>query len=100
MSSPVDDCIAWSVLSYWQEKTNTIPRSDKVRKAYLARIRKRLDDGFSAAELCRCVDVARWDEFYVKQGYYKHPEIIWRNAERVSSLLARAAHAAARPIPL
>lgn len=100
MSSPLDDCIAWSVLSYWQEQTNTVPRSDKVRQAYLTRIKRRLEDGFSAADLCRCVDVACWDEFYIQHGYHKQPDVIWRNPERVAKLLAKAAHEASRPLPL
>lgn len=66
----------------------------------LKRIAARFADGFAEADLKRCVDVACADEFYVQRGYYKQPDVIFRNAERVASLLARLDHARSRPIPL
>lgn len=89
-----------SVLEHWQERAHTVVRSDKVRGDVLKRIEARMRDGFSADDLRRVVDVACADEFYVQRGYYKQPDVIFRNAERVQSLLARREAAAARPLPL
>ena len=100
MSAPVDDIFAVEVLDYWQDMTNTRIRSKKMREAILARIGRRLAEGYSPEELRRCVDFARFDDFYLRQGYAKQPDVIWRNSERVQSILSRCAHAAARPLPL
>jgi hypothetical protein len=95
-----EDIFAAEVLDYWTEKTGTRLRSPKVREAILARIGKRLGEGFAPDDLKRCVDFANYDEFYARQGYAKQPDVIWRNAERVNTILSRCAHAASRPLPL
>jgi hypothetical protein len=83
------DLVAYDVYLYWVEKTKTTLRSVKVKNAALNRIRLRLDDGFGPDELKRCVDFAMVDEFYQQHGYHKQPDVIFRNSERVQSLLAR-----------
>ncbi len=88
------------VLDYWKLRSQTEPKSKKTLDSYRKRIRSRLTEGFSIDDLKRCVDVACWDDFYVKQGYYKQPEVIWRNSERVQTLLVKAQHVAERPLPL
>ena len=88
------------VLAYWTERAHVRLRSRKVEQAVERRIAARLKDGFSTDDLRRAVDVACADEFYVQKGYYKQPDVIFRNAERVQSLLARREAAAARPLPL
>lgn len=97
---PLGVLTARDVLSYWSEKAHTKPRSPKVEASILKRIDARVRDGFTVADLKRAVDVACTDEFYVAKGYYKQPDVIFRNAERVQSLLARVEHARAKPIPL
>lgn len=97
---PLDISTARDVLGYWSEKAHTKPRSAKVEAAIIKRIDARVKDGFSPADLKRAVDVACADEFYVAKGYYKQPDVIFRNAERVQSLLARVEHARAKPVPL
>lgn len=92
--------IGENVYAYWQEQTGTTIRSEKVEQSILKRIAARLTEGFSEEDLKRCVDVARYDPFYVERGYAKQPDVIWRNAERVQSLLAKIDHARARPLPL
>lgn len=94
------DLIACEVLDYWQQQAGVQIRSDKVKQATLRRITARLDEGFGPAELKRCVDYALYDEFYRTRGYYRQPDVIWRNGERVQSILARFSHEAARPLPL
>lgn len=94
------DLLASDVFDYWSERTHTQVRSPKVKGDIVRRIERRLDEGYSPADLKRCVDYAMHDEFYARQGYYKQPDVIWRNAERVQSILSRCAHAAARPLPL
>jgi hypothetical protein len=94
------DLVADEVMAYWSEQTGVKVRSPKVRDAILARIAKRLDEGFGPADLKRCVDFAKYDEFYAENGYAKQPDVIWRSAERVQSILARCAHIASRPLPL
>ena len=94
------DLLALEVLLYWEERTDSTYRSKKVREATLARISARLKEGYGPADLKRCVDFALADEFYTAHGYAKDPSVIWRNADRVQSILSRCAHAAARPIPL
>lgn len=91
---------ARDVFAHWTERAHTKPKSSKVEASVLKRIDARLRDGFTPDDLKRCVDVACADEFYVQRGYYKQPDVIFRNAERVQSLLARREHAAARPLPL
>jgi hypothetical protein len=59
-----------------------------------------LSEGFDPDELKKCVDFALYDEFYARQGFAKQPDVIWRNAERVQSIVARYSHAASRPLPL
>lgn len=94
------DLVATEVLDYWQERTRTTIRSGKVRDSILSRISRRLDEGFGPEDLKRCVEFALVDEFYAERGYYKHPDVIWRNGERVQSIISRYQHAAARPLPL
>lgn len=94
------DLIATEVLAYWTERAGVHIRSPKVRAATLKRITARLDEGFGPADLKKCVDYALYDEFYREKGYHRQPDVIWRNGERVQSILARFSHAAARPLPL
>ena len=96
----MDDLFAVEVFDYWQARTETKLRSPKVREAILTRIGRRLAEGYSPDELKKCVDFARWDEFYARQGFAKQPDVIWRSGERVQSILARYSHAASRPLPL
>jgi hypothetical protein len=93
------DLIADEVLSYWMERTRSSPRA-KAKDAALKRITARLGEGYGPADLKRCVDFAMYDEWYVAHGYYKQPDVIWRNGERVASILARCAFAASKPLPL
>lgn len=88
------------VLTYWKETTGCKVRSSAVEAQYLKRIAARLRDGLTVEELKRCVDVAKRDPFYVEQGYFRQPDVIWRNAERVQSLLSKVDHARSRPLPL
>jgi uncharacterized phage protein (TIGR02220 family) len=92
--------LAEDVLSYWQEKTDTKVRADHIRTAVLRRIRSRLKDGYSPDDLKRCVDFAMHDEFYAAHGYHKQPDVIWRNGERVASILERVRAVSSRPLPL
>jgi hypothetical protein len=94
------DLVAQDVYDYWATQTSTHLRSEKVKNAALARIRQRLDDGCGPDDLKRCVDYALYDEFYVEHGYAKHPDVIWRSAERVHSIVERVRTIARRPIPL
>ena len=94
------DLVAQEVADDWRERTQTQPRSSKVNAAVLERIRRRLDDGFGPDDLKRVVDFALYDEFYVQHGYAKQPDVIWRNAERVQSILARVQTISRRPLPL
>lgn len=96
----MDDLLAVEVLDYWSDRTHVKIRSPKVRAATLARIKARLDEGYGPADLKRCVDYAMADEFYAAHGYYRQPDVIWRNGERVQSILSRCEHAASRPLPL
>ena len=94
------DLVAQEVLDYWAERTATQFRSAKVKLAALKRIRQRLDDGLGPDDLKKCVDFALYDEFYIDHGYAKQPDVIWRNAERVQSILARVQTISRRPLPL
>lgn len=94
------DLVAQEVLDYWSERTQTSFRSAKVKLAALKRIRQRLDDGLGPDDLKKCVDFALYDEFYIDHGYAKQPDVIWRNAERVNSILARVQTISRRPLPL
>ena len=94
------DLVAQEVLDYWAERTSTQFRSAKVKLAALKRIRQRLDDGLGPDDLKKCVDFALYDEFYIDHGYAKQPDVIWRNAERVQSILARVQTISRRPLPL
>lgn len=94
------DLVAYDVYLYWVEKTKTTVRSDKVKQTTLDRIRRRLDDGFGPDELKRCVDFALADEFYREHGYHKQPDVMFRNAERVQSILSRVQTISRRPLPL
>ena len=94
------DLVAQDVLDYWTDRTQTSFRSAKVKLAALSRIRRRLDDGFGPDDLKKCVDYALYDEFYVEHGYAKQPEVIFRNAERVQSILTRVQTISRRPLPL
>lgn len=96
----MDDLFATEVLDYWMTRTGTRLRSPKVKEATLSRISRRLSEGFEPDDLKKCVDFALWDEFYQSQGFHKQPDVIWRNAERVQSIVARYSHAASRPLPL
>lgn len=96
----MDDLFAVEVFDYWTERTGTSVRSPKVRQTILARISARLKEGYRPEDLKRCVDYARYDPFYAEKGYAKQPDVIWRNGERVQSILSRCAVAAARPLPL
>ena len=80
---------ALAVLAYWQERTSTKLRSPKAKEQILARIKSRLRDGCSVADLKACVDFALLDAFYVEKGYAKKPDVIWRSAERVGDLANR-----------
>ena len=95
-----DDLFAVEVLDYWSQRTATHIKSPKVRKATLSRISARLAEGFGPDDLKKVVEWAMCDEFYAAKGYYKQPDVIWRNGERVQSILSRYAHAASRPLPL
>lgn len=86
---PVPETDAESVLGHWVGLGGKV-RSVKVRAKYLARINARLRDGFSAADLKLCANFAWADAFYVDKGYNKQPEVIWRDAERVASLVGKA----------
>lgn len=94
------DLVAQEVLEYWSDRTQTKLRSPKVTASVLERIRRRLDDGFGPDDLKKCVDYSLYDEFYVRQGFAKQPDVIWRNAERVQSILARVQTISRRPLPL
>lgn len=81
---------ACTVMAYWLERTGTKLRSPKAHDQILARIKARLRDGCSVADLKACVDFALSDtEWYVPKGYAKKPDVIWRSAERVQDLVTR-----------
>jgi hypothetical protein len=82
-SAPADADV---VLAYWSERTCTNLRSGKVRDKTLSRIRARLKDGFSVADMKACVDYALESEFYRGKGYHKDPAVLWKDAERVQKL--------------
>ena len=65
----------------------------------LARIRKRLREGFSVADLLACVEHALTDEWYSAKGYAKQPDVIWRDAGRVNGILERVSGPKARAQP-
>ena len=88
------------VLEHWKEKAGTRPRSQAVMDAYLKRIRARLKDGYSVEELKRAVEVACWLPFYQEHGFDKQPAVIFRNAERIDTLLLKWERERERPIPL
>lgn len=94
------DLVAYDVYLYWVEKTKTALRSEKVKQATINRIRLRLDDGFGPEDLKRCVDFAMVDEFYQEHGYHKQPDVLFRNAERVQSIMSRVKAISERPLPL
>lgn len=94
------DLVAMDVLDYWTQKTQTSFRSAKVKLAALKRIRQRLDDGLGPDDLKACVDYALYDDFYVQHGYAKQPDVIWRSAERVQSIVERVQTIRRRPLPL
>lgn len=100
MSATQSDLVVEEVLQYWATQTGTKPRSAKVIESIRKRISSRLSDGFTPADLKRCVDFAKWDEFYAFHGYFRQPDVIWRNAERVQSILSRVQRTAERPLPL
>lgn len=77
------------VLDGWRERTGTKLRSAKVEAEVLARIRKRLREGFSVADLLACVEHALTDEWYVAKDYAKQPEVFWRDASRVNGILEK-----------
>lgn len=79
-----------AVYEHWSAKTETSLRAPGPKAAVRKRIRQRLKEGFTAADLCTVVDFALRDEFYREKGYPKNTEVLWKNAERVQSLLARA----------
>ena len=79
-----------AVMAYWSDRTETKLRTDKSVTATLRRIRQRLRDGFSEADLRACVDFALRDEFYVEKGYAKNPHVLWKDAPRVEDLLRRS----------
>ena len=81
---------ARAVFDYWAKTTGTELRSARVIDATMRRISARLRDKCSVEQLKACVDASIVDEFYVSRMYYKQPEVIWRNAERVQSLAAKA----------
>lgn len=87
------------VLDGWRERTGTKLRSAKVEAEVLARIRKRLREGFSVADLLACVEHALTDEWYSAKGYAKQPEVIWRDAGRVNGILERMSGPKARAQP-
>src|SRR5512139_1722275 len=89
MSARQADLVVEDVLDYWLTQTGTKPRSPKVIDAFRKRIASRLADGFTPADLKRVVDFAKWDDWYSEKGYFRQPDVIWRNAERVESILAR-----------
>jgi hypothetical protein len=76
---------AGTILAYWLKRTGYTIRSPKVNDQILARIKARLRDGCSSAELRACVEFALVDQHYVASGYAKQPVVIWKNAERVST---------------
>lgn len=78
------------VMGHWQEKTGHRFRTEKASERALARIQKRLKEGFTVKQLCLCADVATGDKFYRENGYHRQPEVVWKDAERVESLLERA----------
>jgi hypothetical protein len=80
---------AREVFLYWSKRAGVKVYSKQVGFAIARRIIARLLEGFSSDELQRCVDVAMRDRNYIEHGYYKQPDVIWRNADRVASLLLR-----------
>ncbi len=80
---------ALAVLTYWTARSKTSQRSERVTELVLKRISARIKDGFTVEDLCAAVDAACASEFYVERGYHKQPDVVFRNAERVQSLLAR-----------
>jgi hypothetical protein len=93
-----DDLLALEVLDYWSARAKVTVRSKKVRDRYLVRIRRRLAEAFGPDDLKKCVDFAMNDDFYAEKGYFRQPDVIWRDAERVASILARWKNP--RPVPL
>lgn len=100
MSAAQSDLVVEDVFAYWQAETGTKLRAQKTIDAAKSRIRRRLAEGYTPADLKRCVDFARYDEFYNLNGYYRQPDVIWRNAERVQSILQRVQRISERPLPL
>ncbi len=72
--------------NYWKEQTNTKLRSPKVAEDIIKRLVRHLRDGFTEADLKKCVDVALRIDWYVERKYFKRPEVIWRDASRIQSL--------------
>lgn len=90
---------AREVLGYWREKTGRKSQTEAAERKALARVEARLKEGSTTDELRRCVDVAMTDPFYRQKNYHKLPEVIWRDAERVQSLLSKAESPPARDAP-
>jgi hypothetical protein len=99
---PSDDASsdALTVYRFWTDKTGTKVRSLKVESKILKRIQDRLAEGFTVEDLQRCVAVACHDKFYLTHGYYKQPDVFWRNAERVHSLVSKFETITNRQVPL
>lgn len=95
-----EDLFASDVYDYWRERAGVVVRSPKVKDKTLTRIRARLADGFAPDELKRCVDFALHTDFYYERGYHRDPAVIWRNTERVHSILERVRAISSRPLPL
>jgi hypothetical protein len=81
---------AQGVLDEWSKRTGTKLRVEASINSILKRIRSRLKEGFTAADLLVCVEFAKLDPFYSEKGYSKDPHVLWRDASRVEDLLRRA----------
>lgn len=84
-----DDAV--TVMAYWLERTGKKLRSPKVHDQILSRIKARLRDGCSTADLKASVDFALSDPHYVQNGYARQADVIWRSAERVQNNADRLA---------
>jgi hypothetical protein len=89
---------AQAILDEWSRRTGTNLRAKATIDANLKRIRLRLKDGFTAADLLACVTFALRDPFYVDKGYAKDPHVLWKDAGRVEDLIRRNKALAPPPV--
>lgn len=85
----VEDDVS-TVYNYWFERAHIDKPNEAVEGAYRDRIKDRLSEGFQVQDLLWCVDHALFDEFYVEKLFYKRPDVIWKNAERVQAVVIMA----------